>query len=189
MRASPCGFRQTRAGDVAATALSGVRRSRRSRQRLLFEDPSLDRQEQDPKARKGLGACPAVTRLQGNNTGLAEAGSINRVLRLSREAGAIPRAREEGRGASSAVEYGSLLKCSFVCALLSIAPRTKQMKLTTKTFRRAMGSAALATTLATAASAQSPSWPTPPAPQAESPAAPQTKTAVSRHLGARNRMQ
>ena len=40
-----------------------------------------------------------------------------------------------------------------------------------------MGSAALATTLATAASAQSPSWPTPPAPQAESPTAPQTKTA------------
>ena len=61
------------------------------------------------------------------------------------------------------------------------------MKLTTKTFRRAMGSAALATILATAASAQSPSWPTPPAPapqaespaapQAESPTAPQTKTA------------
>jgi Protein of unknown function (DUF3300) len=59
------------------------------------------------------------------------------------------------------------------------------MKLTTKTFRRAIGSAALATILATAASAQSPSWPTPPAPQAESPAAPraerpaapQTKTA------------
>ena len=59
------------------------------------------------------------------------------------------------------------------------------MKLTTKTFRRAIGSAALATILATVASAQSPSWPTPPAPQAESPAAPraerpaapQTKTA------------
>jgi hypothetical protein len=98
--------------------------------------------------------------------------------------GAIPRAREEGRGASSAVEYGRLLECSFVCALLSIAPRTKQMKLTTKTLRRAMGSAALATTVATAAGAQSPSWPTPPAPapQAESPTAPQTKTAS--HLSA-----
>jgi hypothetical protein len=74
-------------------------------------------------------------------------------------------------------------QCSFVCALLSIAPRTKQMKVTTKTLRRAMGSAALATTLATAARAQSPSWPTPPAvqaerhaaPQAESPTAPQAK--------------
>ena len=33
-----------------------------------------------------------------------------------------------------------MLKCSFVCALLSVAPRTKQMKLTTKTFRRAIGS-------------------------------------------------
>ena len=53
------------------------------------------------------------------------------------------------------------------------------MKLTTKTLRRAMGGAALATILATAASAQSPSWPTPPAPtpQAESPTAPQTKPA------------
>src|SRR3984885_10929796 len=70
-----------------------------------------------------------------------------------------------------------MLKCSFVCALLSVAPRTKQMKLTTKTFRRAIGSAALATILATAASAQSPSWPTPPAPQAESPTTPQTKPA------------
>jgi hypothetical protein len=40
-----------------------------------------------------------------------------------------------------------------------------------------MGSAALATMLATAASAQSPSWPTPPAPQAESPTTPQTKPA------------
>jgi hypothetical protein len=41
--------------------------------------------------------------------------------------GAIPRTRAEGRGAgSSAAEYGSLPKCSFVCALLSIAPRTKQ---------------------------------------------------------------
>src|SRR3984885_14699741 len=59
-----------------------------------------------------------------------------------------------------------MLKCSFVCALLSVAPRTKQMKLTTKTFRRAIGSAALATIVATAASAQSPSWPTPPAPRA-----------------------
>jgi hypothetical protein len=95
--------------------------------------------------------------------------------------GAIPRAREEGRGASSAVEYGSLLKCSFVCALLSIAPRTKQMKLTTKTLRRAIGGAALAAILVTAASAQSPSWPTPPAPapQAERPAAPQAKCANS----------
>ena len=44
-----------------------------------------------------------------------------------------------------------------------------KMKLTTKTLRRAIGGAALATILATAASAQSPSWPTPPAPQAESP--------------------
>ena len=53
------------------------------------------------------------------------------------------------------------------------------MKLTTKTLRRAIGGAALATILATAASAQSPSWPTPPAPapQAENPAAPQTKPA------------
>ena len=61
------------------------------------------------------------------------------------------------------------------------------MKLTTKTLRRAIGGAALATILATAASAQSPSWPTPPAPalqaessaapQAESPTAPQTKPA------------
>src|SRR5580693_7759282 len=49
------------------------------------------------------------------------------------------------------------------------------MKLTTKTLRRAIGGAALATILATAASAQSPSWPTPPAPQAESPAAPQAE--------------
>ena len=63
----------------------------------------------------------------------------------------------------------------FRVRLLSIAPRTKQMKLTTKTLKCAMGGAALATILATAASAQSPSWPTPPAPQAESPAAPQTK--------------
>ena len=54
-----------------------------------------------------------------------------------------------------------------------------KMKLTTKTLRRAIGGAALATILATAASAQSPSWPTPPAPapQAESPTAPQTKPA------------
>jgi hypothetical protein len=46
------------------------------------------------------------------------------------------------------------------------------MKLTTKTFTRAAGGAAIAALLATAASAQSPSWPTPPAPapQAESPA-------------------
>jgi Protein of unknown function (DUF3300) len=51
------------------------------------------------------------------------------------------------------------------------------MKLTTKTFRRAMVGAALATILATAASAQSPSWPTPPAPQAESPTTPQTESA------------
>jgi hypothetical protein len=50
------------------------------------------------------------------------------------------------------------------------------MKLTTKTFRRAIGGVALATILATAASAQSPSWPTPPAPQAESPAAPQAES-------------
>src|SRR5258708_1646972 len=50
------------------------------------------------------------------------------------------------------------------------------MKLTTKTLRRAIGGAALATILATAASAQSPSWPTPPAPQAESPAAPQAES-------------
>jgi hypothetical protein len=49
------------------------------------------------------------------------------------------------------------------------------MRLTTKTLRRAIGGAALATILATAASAQSPSWPTPPAPQAESPAAPQAE--------------
>ena len=62
------------------------------------------------------------------------------------------------------------------------------MKLTTKTLRRAIGGAALATILATAASAQSPSWPTPPvpppqagssaAPQAESSTAPQTKPAT-----------
>ncbi|MGB7976521.1 MAG: DUF3300 domain-containing protein, partial [Roseiarcus sp.] len=51
------------------------------------------------------------------------------------------------------------------------------MRLTTKTLRRAVGGAALATILATAASAQSPSWPTPPAPQAESPTTPQTKPA------------
>jgi Protein of unknown function (DUF3300) len=52
------------------------------------------------------------------------------------------------------------------------------MKLTTKTLRRAIGGAALATILVTAASAQSPSWPTPPAPapQAESPAAPQAES-------------
>jgi hypothetical protein len=54
--------------------------------------------------------------------------------------------------------------------------RTKQMGLTTKTLRRAVVGAALATILATAASAQSPSWPTPPAPQAESPAAPQAES-------------
>jgi uncharacterized protein DUF3300 len=49
------------------------------------------------------------------------------------------------------------------------------MKITTKTLRRAVGGAALATILATMASAQSPSWPTPPAPapQAESPTAPE----------------
>jgi len=53
------------------------------------------------------------------------------------------------------------------------------MKLTTKTLRPAIGSAALATILATPASAQSPSWPTPPAPapQAGSSAPPQTKPA------------
>jgi hypothetical protein len=81
------------------------------------------------------------------------------------------------RGSNRAGECGSLLKCSFVCALLAHSLRTKQMKLTTKTLRRAMVGAALATILATAASAQSPSWPTPPAPQAESPTAPQTKPA------------
>ena len=49
------------------------------------------------------------------------------------------------------------------------------MKITTKTLRRAIGGAALATILTTMASAQSPSWPTPPAPapQAESPTAPE----------------
>jgi hypothetical protein len=57
------------------------------------------------------------------------------------------------------------------------------MKLTTKTFARAIASAALpallATILATAASAQSPSWPTPPppAPQAGSSAAHETRPA------------
>jgi len=52
------------------------------------------------------------------------------------------------------------------------------MKLTTKTLRRAIVGAALATILAMAAGAQSPSWPTPPAPtpQAESPAAPQAES-------------
>jgi hypothetical protein len=55
------------------------------------------------------------------------------------------------------------------------------MKFTTKTLRRAIGGAALATILATMASAQSPSWPTPPAPQAESPAAPQAETPTALH--------
>jgi hypothetical protein len=57
--------------------------------------------------------------------------------------------------------------------LEGIRCRRSKMKLTTKTFRRGIGGAALAAILATAASAQSPSWPTPPAPpaQAESPAA------------------
>ena len=91
----------------------------------------------------------------------------------------FPLAHEERRrrGSSSAGECGSLLKCSFVCALLAHSLRTKQMKLTTKTLRRAVLGAALATILATAASAQSPSWPTPPAPQAESPTTQQTKPA------------
>ena len=79
---------------------------------------------------------------------------------------------------SSAAEYGSLLKCSFVCALEPLRRGRSKMKLTTKTLRRAIGGAALATILAAAASAQSPSWPTPPAPapQAESPAAPQAES-------------
>src|ERR1700733_12098917 len=64
-----------------------------------------------------------------------------------------------------------------MCALLAHSLRTKQMRLTTKTLRRAMVGPALATILVTAASAQSPSWPTPPAPQAESPTTPQTKPA------------
>jgi hypothetical protein len=55
------------------------------------------------------------------------------------------------------------------------------MKLTTKTLRRAIGGAALATILATAASAQSPSWPTPlaPPPQAGSSAAPQAESSTA----------
>ncbi len=54
----------------------------------------------------------------------------------------------------------------------------KEMKLTTKRSRRAVGSVVLAAVLATAASAQSPSWPTPPAPaqQATGPAKPQAQT-------------
>ena len=81
---------------------------------------------------------------------------------------------------SGAAEYGSLLKCSLICDLFEPLRRGRsKMKLTTKTLRRAIGSAALATILATPASAQSPSWPTPPAPapQAGSSAAPQTKPA------------
>ena len=78
-----------------------------------------------------------------------------------------------------------------MCALFRrIRSGRNKMKLTTKTFTRAAGGAALAAILATAASAQSPSWPTPPAPerqsptpQAESPTAPQTRPASQPSAG------
>jgi hypothetical protein len=68
-------------------------------------------------------------------------GSINRVLRLSRGAGASPRAREKGRAASTGRRIWQPAKVFFRVHPLEHCGGEAKMKLTTKTLRRAMGRA------------------------------------------------